>query len=123
MSTSAREGPPEWEWPSPRQEAGPDHRRTTSQQTSYRPHRQRCGSYADRRRSASYRLPVLEAGRSAPWWYQPPGPNGYEQAALHLLERGLLPAADRGGLRGMHRSGGTSGKAARHIAQAWELVA
>lgn len=66
---------------------------------------------------------MLEGGRADPWWYRPPGERGYEQAALHLLERDLLPAADREGLRGMHRKGGISREVAQHIAQAWELLA
>jgi hypothetical protein len=74
------------------------------------------------RRAASCRLPVLGDGRADPWWYQPPGERGYEQAALHLLERDLLPAADREGLRGMHRSGGASRKTAQRIAQAWGMT-
>lgn len=76
-----------------------------------------------RRRAAANLLPPSACGRRDPWWYEPPGERGYEQAAFHLLDRGLLPAADCDGLRGMHRSGGASRKAALSIAQAWELVA
>jgi hypothetical protein len=74
------------------------------------------------RRAASYRLPALEDGRRDPWCYEPPAERGYEQAALHLLERDLLPAADREGLRGMQRSGGAARKTAQRIAQAWGLA-
>jgi hypothetical protein len=57
------------------------------------------------RRAASYRLPVLECGRSDPWSYGPPSAvnlcnalhrssssDGYVAAAAHLLEHGLTPA-------------------------------
>ena len=110
---SAREGPPERERPRDRQEAGPDQRSETFQQSVY--------CYAAglrRRRAAANELPPLACGRRDPWWYQPPGPRGYEQAALHLLERGLLPAADREGLQVMRDR-----QAAEHIAQAWGLAA
>ncbi|BCO56459.1 hypothetical protein MINTM005_17030 [Mycobacterium intracellulare] len=74
------------------------------------------------RRAASRRLPVLECGRSDPWFYKPPT-AGYEDAAAHLLEHGLLPAANWEGLQAMWRSGGRSQQAAVFIARAWELVA
>jgi hypothetical protein len=74
------------------------------------------------RRFASWRLPLLETGRSDPWHYEPPT-AGYEEAALHLLEHGLTPAPNPEGLRLMWRSGGQSLQAAEFIAQAWELLA
>jgi hypothetical protein len=49
--------------------------------------------------------------------------NGYADAALHLLECGLLPAPNLDGLRRMWKAGGYSGQAAEIIAQAWDLVA
>jgi hypothetical protein len=73
-----------------------------------------------RRRAASQRLPVLDCRRSDPWWHEPPT-AGYEDAAAHLLERGLTPAPDRDGLRRMWRSG-NSRRMAGLIAQRWELV-
>jgi hypothetical protein len=118
---SARTGPPKWERPRNHHEPGPHHRNSTFQTSAYSTAHRQCGSYADglgRRREASYRLPVLRSGRSDPWWYQPPGPRGYEQAALHLFERGLLPAPNREGLKAM-----CDRQAAEHIAQAWGLVA
>jgi hypothetical protein len=120
---SAREGPPGRERP------GASHDAEPNQTTVSRHHHRQSNLTAQpgetpgnglvrRRREASYRLPVLESGRSDPWWYEPPGPRGYEQAAQHLLERGLLPAPNREGLQVMRDR-----QAAQHIAQAWELAA
>jgi hypothetical protein len=118
---SARDtGPPGREKPRDRQAAG-DFQKQHLPQQFYSPTRHHGGSYAEglrRRRAAANELPSLARGRRDPWWYQPPGPRGYEQAALHLLERGLLPAADREGLQVMRDR-----QAAHHIAQAWELAA
>lgn len=75
------------------------------------------------RRAASRRLPVLgDSGRSDPWWYEPTT-VGYESAALHLLDLGLLPAANPDGLLEMWRRGGRARQAAQFIAERWELVA
>lgn len=72
------------------------------------------------RRAESRRLPVQDhSGRSDPCWYEPPGESGYEPAALHLLDHGLLPAPNRGALRAMWRSGGESRRIAEVIAQRW----
>jgi hypothetical protein len=49
--------------------------------------------------------------------------SGYADAALHLLECGLLPAPNLDGLRLMWKAGGYSRQSAEFIAQAWELVA
>jgi hypothetical protein len=49
--------------------------------------------------------------------------NGYADAALHLLECGLLPAPNLDGLRLMWKAGGHSRHAAQLIAERWELVA
>ena len=49
--------------------------------------------------------------------------NGYADAALHLLESGLLPAPNLDGLRLMWKAGGQSRHAAQLIAQRWELIA
>lgn len=49
--------------------------------------------------------------------------NGYPEAALHLLDHGLMPAANLEGLRLMWRRGGYSRQAAAVIAQAWDLAA
>ena len=61
-----------------------------------------------RRRRESWRVVPLGSGHAAglvdPWHYAPPS-DGYEQAALHLLECGLLPAPDRDGLRAMWAAG------------------
>lgn len=66
------------------------------------------------RREASY--------RSDPWLYEPPGARGYEDAAMHLLEQGLLPAAHREGLQMMWKRGGACRQAAELIADAWGLA-
>ncbi|WP_131805950.1 hypothetical protein [Mycobacterium alsense] len=75
-----------------------------------------------RRRAAANRTAPLANGRRDPWHWPPPGTRGYLQAALHLLDSGLLPTPNREGLRLMHHQGGEARKAALHIAQAWELV-
>jgi hypothetical protein len=49
--------------------------------------------------------------------------NGYADAALHLLECGLLPAPNLDGLRLMWKAGGQWRQAAQLIAERWELVA
>jgi hypothetical protein len=112
---SARDtGPPEWERPRDRQEAGPDQRSETFQQSVY------CYAAGLRRRGAAADdMPPLACGRHDPWWYEPPRERAYEQAAMHLLDSGLMPAPNREGLLGMHRSGGVSRKAAQRIARAW----
>jgi hypothetical protein len=74
-------------------------------------------------RTASWRLPVLETGRSDPWWYPDPGERGYEDAAHHLLSYGLIPAPNREGLRLMGKSGSESRRAAELIAERWGTVA
>jgi hypothetical protein len=118
---SAREGPPERENPPNWQRRGADQRNSTFQTSPYSTSHRQCGSYADglgRRREASQRLPVWRSGRSDPWWYEPPGARGYEQAALHLLEQELLPAPNCEGLKAMRDR-----RAAEYIAQAWGLAA
>ena len=75
---------------------------------------------ARRRRAASWRLPELESRRSDPWWYAPPT-AGYEAAADHLLELGLMPAPNRDGLRAMWKRGGHHRRGAERIAHAWAL--
>jgi hypothetical protein len=120
---STRQGPPETVRPGDHHDARPHHKAHQIQAEVVYSTTSRQYVDALRRRRASYRLPALESGRSDPWWYQPPGPRGYEQAVLHLLERGLLPAPNREGLRVIHRLGGASRNAAQHIAQAWELAA
>jgi hypothetical protein len=75
------------------------------------------------RRAASHRLPVLESGRSDPWHRDDPPINGYEDAARHLLDHGLLPAPSREGLQAMWKSGGESRRAAEAIAQRWGVAA
>lgn len=74
------------------------------------------------RRAASQRLPVLESGRSDPWFYDPPI-AGYEAAVRHLVDHGLTPAANRDGLRAMWRRGGHHRQAAKMVAECWGLVA
>jgi len=122
---SAREGPRERrERPGASLDARPHH---TAHQIrtapTYRTNRRQCVDTLRRRRLASQRSVPLGCGCREPWWYEPPGERGYEQAALHLLDRGLLPAVNLKGLRVMHRQGGASRNAAQHIAQAWELAA
>src|SRR5271165_4432617 len=76
-----------------------------------------------RRRAASWRLPVLDSGRSDPWHYDDgPALHGYEVAASHLLGHGLTPAPNRVALRAMWRCGGTAQRAAEAIAGAWGLA-
>jgi len=45
--------------------------------------------------------------------------RGYEDAARHLLDQGLLPAPNLPALRGMWAAGGESRRAAQVIAAAW----
>jgi hypothetical protein len=81
------------------------------------------GQMMHRRRAASWRLPVLDSGRSDPWHYDDPGVLGYEAAAAHLLGHGLLPSPNQEGLLAMWRRGGHCRQAAELIAEAWGLVA
>jgi len=81
-----------------------------------------------RRRAASYRLPVLECGRSDPWYYAPPAPSertadGYYAAAAHLIGMGLLPAPDLGAMRILWRRDTEQRNLARHIAERWAIAA
>ena len=81
-----------------------------------------------RRREASWRLPVLESGRSDPWYYEPPTNcetafRSYEDAARHLLSVGLTPAPNLTALHAMWKSGGQSRRAAQVIAARWGLAA
>jgi hypothetical protein len=75
-----------------------------------------------RRRESSRRLPVLESGYADPWRPQSPV-AGYSAAAEHLIEHGLLPAADIEGMRQMWRRGGHYRRDAERIANAWGLSA
>jgi|GEM_PF-3362371 len=76
-----------------------------------------------RRRAAAQRLPALDSGRADPWLpARQPGFAGYEAAAAHLLDHGLLPALNFEGLREMWAAGGESRRAAQAIAERWELV-
>src|ERR1700731_1529255 len=122
---SACEGPPER-----RERAGafldarPHHTAHQIQTApTYSTNGRQCVDTLRRRRLASQRSVPLGCGCRDPWWYEPPGECGYEQAALHLLDCRLLPAVNREGLRVMHRQGGASRNAAQRIAQAWELAA
>jgi hypothetical protein len=76
-----------------------------------------------RRRAGSYRLPVLDCGRSDPWHYDEPGERGYLEAAAHLLGHGLTPAPNPAGLSHMRRRGGPARYSAGVIAERWELAA
>ena len=81
-----------------------------------------------RRRAASYRLPVLDSGRSDPWYYDDPEPSertadGYFATAKHLLAVGLLPAPNLGAMRLMWRRGGEHRRFARLVAERWETAA
>jgi hypothetical protein len=105
-------GPPEKGKPRSGQVAG-------DFQKQHLPVRSYC--YADglrRRRAAADDMRPLPSGRRDPWWYPPPGARGYEQAALHLLEHGLMPAANLAGLKAM-----SDRHAAEQIAQAWRVAA
>lgn len=76
------------------------------------------------RRAASWRLPVQDSSRRAdPWWYEPPGDRGYEEAAAHLLALGLTPAPNTAALRAMWKAGGQTRHAASIIVEAWGLAA
>lgn len=59
-----------------------------------------------RRREASYRLPVLDGGRSDPWHYDDPPLTDHQldgavAAAAHLLTAGLAPLFDLDTLRAL----------------------
>jgi hypothetical protein len=71
------------------------------------------------RRRASWRLPVLQCGRSDPWWWPEMDERGFAAAANHLIELGLTPAPHRDGLRALRRQGGRSRQAAELIADRW----
>jgi hypothetical protein len=81
-----------------------------------------------RRRQASYRLPVLDSGRSDPWHYdQPAEPSeqdvdGYCAAATLLIGMGLLPAPNVPAMRVMWRRA-EQRDLARYIAERWEVAA
>jgi hypothetical protein len=81
------------------------------------------------RRAASWRMERLACGRSDPWSRQfDPDPSernadGYSAAAQHLLDAGLLPAANVPALRVMWRHGGHEQRLAREIAEGWGMVA
>jgi len=81
-----------------------------------------------RRRAASYRLPVLDCGRSDPWYYDRPElsertADGYCAAALHLIAAGLLPAPDLGAMRILWRRDTEQRNVARQIAERGQVVA
>jgi hypothetical protein len=116
--TDLQKGAPEREEPGPTPETGPNHKALADTTTNTG----NDTAMARRlRRAASWRLPEL-GGRSDPWWHEPPT-AGYEAAAVHLLDHGLLPAPDRDGLRQMWRRGAHHRQAAVRVAQAWEFVA
>jgi hypothetical protein len=78
-----------------------------------------------RRRAASFRLqPLAHSGVSDPWpsEYQPPGVNGYQQAALHLLADGLIPFPNVDALRQMWKASNESRRAAAIIAKSWGMA-
>jgi hypothetical protein len=75
------------------------------------------------RRAASWRLPVIDCGRSDPWRYPEPGERGYGDAAAHLLALGLTPAPNAPALRAMWKAGNESRHAAQVVAERWGLVA
>jgi len=54
---------------------------------------------------------------------QPAGTAGYEDAARHLLQHGLLAAPNLAALRQMWRAGGESRRVAQVIAERWSLAA
>jgi hypothetical protein len=81
-----------------------------------------------RRRAASYRLPVLDCGRSDPWYYDDPEPSeraadGYYATARHLLAAGMLPAPNVPAMRLMWRRDVEQRELARYIAERWEVSA
>jgi hypothetical protein len=75
-----------------------------------------------RRRRESWRLPELDCRRSDPWFYPEPGERGYEAAAHHLLEHGLIPAPNVPAMQLMWRRSDRSRRAAGLIAQRWGLA-
>jgi hypothetical protein len=76
-----------------------------------------------RRRQAASRRLTVQAMRSDPWYYEPPGVSGYEEAARHLLGHGLTPAPNSAALREMRKAGNESRSAAEVIIERWGLVA
>ena len=81
-----------------------------------------------RRRAASRRLPVLDSGRSDPWYYDPPAPSehaadGYYATAAHLISVGLLPAPDLGAMRIMWGRDAEQRNLARYISERWGVSA
>jgi hypothetical protein len=115
--TNPRNGPLKREEPGPTPEAGPNRKLvdTTTNQVEFTGLR--------RRRAASWRLPVLESGRSDPWWYPEPGERGYAAASAYLLALGLTPAPNPPALRAMWLAGAESRRVAQVVAERWGLVA
>ena len=92
---------------------------TNGQQTANKFQGNAIGRQLCARRAEARRLPGGD-----PWpRHEPIGERGYPQAALDLLEAGLVPAPNWPALRSMWKAGGASRTAAVLIAQAWELAA
>jgi hypothetical protein len=114
-----RNGPPiEVEGRTPHHQGQPSTNAISSHHTTNTDERSAYCVGLSRRRSAARRMVGGD-----PWWFPPPGKRGYAQAAAHLLEVGLTPAADIEGLRSMYRQGGNSRQVAEFIAERWDLVA
>jgi hypothetical protein len=108
--------PPEREKPAPPQDRPSHHYTNGSHSTAI-------AQELPRRRATSWRLPVLQCGRSDPWFYPEPGERGYAAAAHHLLELGLTPAPSLDGLRLMWKRSGNGRRMAQVVAERWGLVA
>jgi hypothetical protein len=115
-------GPPQRERPGPHPETGSNHKALAADTNTLTANRTAIARGLRQRRCASWRLPVLDCGRSDPWWYAPSS-AGYEDAAAHLLELGLTPAPNREGLHRMYNHGGQRRVDAELIAERWGLVA
>jgi hypothetical protein len=70
------------------------------------------------RRSASWRLPVLDSGRADPWHYEA-GERGYPEAAEYLIACGLTPAPNLSAMRSMWQDSPESRRVARIISERW----
>jgi hypothetical protein len=121
--THSKDGPPQTE------RNGPVHGRAASKIN----HRQaadavQCIAGLRRRRAAARRLPVLDSGRSDPWSYDRSRPSdktvdAYQEAALHIFDAGMCPAAFMPEMRALWRRGGEDQRLVRDISERWPVTA
>src|SRR6202022_2063756 len=80
-----------------------------------------------RRQTATYRVPRLECGCADTWTCRcfdaEEYVDGWRDAALHLLDHGLLPAPNVKAMRVLWGRRGSDQRLARHIAERWETAA